>query len=137
MANGKRPQNHGKRTKVVAETPKDHDSETPKFCLRYLQSGFSVSSLDTAGQAAFAVALEKRATLTWREITTAPRHGLGTEFIDKGSIIPTIPTAWQDRERFLALRYHGLLPMCGVRVADVLHILWIEPQFNDLYDHGS
>ena len=37
----------------------------------------------------------------------------------------------------MVLRYKGKLPMAGIRVQDVLHILWIEPHFGDLYDHGS
>jgi hypothetical protein len=27
--------------------------------------------------------------------------------------------------------------MAGVRVDAVLHVLWIEPEFNKLYDHGK
>lgn len=132
---GHRPNKQGKGT--VTEPPRSvsSDGETPKFCLSHLQAGYRVADLTTNGQAAFAVALEKRSAMTWRQIATAPRHGLGTEFIAKSSIKGGIPIAFEDRERFMALRYDGLLPMCGVRVGAVLHLLWLEPHFNALYDH--
>jgi len=47
-----------------------------------------------------------------------------------------MPTGFEDAEQFLVLRYSGKLPMAGVRVRDVYHILWIEPNFGHLYDHG-
>jgi hypothetical protein len=34
-------------------------------------------------------------------------------------------------------RYDGRLPMGGIRVRDIYHVLWIEPEFGRLYDHGS
>lgn len=37
----------------------------------------------------------------------------------------------------MVFRYDGKLHMAGVRVRDVYHVLWIEPEFNSLYDHGS
>lgn len=114
----------------------DYDRQTPKFCMRHLQPGFGVSDLDEAGRAAFAVALERRSRMTWSEITLAPRHGLGIEWMPASRIKPTIPTAFQDADRFLVMRYHGKLPLAGVRAGDVFHIVWIERRFGDLYPHG-
>jgi hypothetical protein len=31
---------------------------------------------------------------------------------------------------------HGILPVVGVRIGNVFHILWIERQFGGVYDHG-
>ncbi len=36
----------------------------------------------------------------------------------------------------MAFRYHGLLPMAGVRIGEIYHVPWIEPEFGLLYDHG-
>lgn len=41
------------------------------------------------------------------------------------------------RTKVLAFRYHGKRPMVGIRVDRVLHVLFIERQFGDLYDHGG
>lgn len=134
--------NRGKRPAVPAGTlretapPPSYNEETPKFCLHYLRNDFDVHALDADGQCAFAKTLQKLAGLRWTEIVTSGRHGHGSEHIPKAQIKPSIPERFQDRERFMVLRYNGLLPMAGVRVDDVYHVLWIEPEFNSLYDHG-
>jgi len=134
--------NRGRRPAVPHGTlrntppPPSYNDETPKFCLHYLRADFDVHALDADGQGAFARTLQKLAGLRWTEIITAGRHGHGSEHIPAAQIKPPIPERFQDRERFMVLRYHGLLPMAGVRVDDVYHVLWIEPEFNRLYDHG-
>lgn len=115
--------------------PRNYDASTPKFCLRHLQDGFRVSDLEKDQQQDFALALEKRCQLTWQQIITNGRHALGYEFIPANQIIPPIPTFFEDAPRFMVFRYSGLLPMAGVRSADVFHIVWIEPQFGKLYAH--
>lgn len=134
----------GKRGKKTAEAfapippATNYDEMTPKFCLAYLQKGFDVASLpDKEAKAAFADALAIRAKMTWRALKAAPKHGLGLETIGESSIRAPIPEAFQDQEKFLVFRYYGKLPMAGVRILDVFHVIWIEPKFNDLYDHGS
>ena len=47
-----------------------------------------------------------------------------------------IPPQFQDQDKFMVFRYHGKLPMAGVRVDDIYHVLWIEPEFSRLYNHG-
>lgn len=116
--------------------PLNHDGEPPKFCLHFLHPDFDVNSLDPGKQAAFAKTLQKLATSTWGEIKRAPRHGQGTELIPARDLRAPIPARFQDQDRFMVFRYQGKLPMAGVRVADVYHVLWIEPEFGRLYDHG-
>jgi hypothetical protein len=132
---GKRPQ---PSTGMVAEPaePPDYDNETPKFCLHFLREDFDVHALSATRQAAFAKALQKLACSRWKDLITAPRHGQGTEFIPARQIKATIPLKFADAGRFLVFRYEGKLPMAGVRVRDVFHVLWIEPEFGRLYDHG-
>ena len=66
----------------------------------------------------------------------APRHGQGSELIPAGDIRAPIPARFEAEPKFMVFRYHGKLPMAGVRVDDVYHVLWIEPEFGRLYDHG-
>jgi hypothetical protein len=61
------------------------------------------------------------------------RHG---EEIPSRSIKPSVPTQFQDRDNFLVFRYDGTLPMVGVRMGDDFHVLWIERQYGEVYDHG-
>lgn len=133
----------GKKDRKRRETPpplpveRNHDEHTPRFCLHHIQQGFDVKSLTQDAQAAFAQTIQERCSLSWSAIKRAPRHGLGTENIPKGKIRPSIPAAFQDREHFLVFRYHGMLPMVGVRTTDTFHVLWIEASFGDVYNHGS
>lgn len=59
------------------------------------------------------------------------RHG--TELIPAREFKAPIPVQFQDEPKFMVFRYDGKLPMAGIRVHDVFHVLWIEPEFNRLY----
>jgi hypothetical protein len=131
---GQRPQ-PAKGTLPEPDAPPDYDNMSPKFCLNFLRDGFDVLALDAVGQAAFAKTLQKLACMKWKELITAPRHGIGTELILADQIKAPIPPQFEGQEKFMVFRYNGLLPMAGVRVRDVFHVLWIEPEFGRLYDH--
>ncbi|MFI7677185.1 hypothetical protein [Actinophytocola sp. NPDC049390] len=111
---------------------------TPKFCLAHIQRGFDIPSLpDDRARASFAAALQVRCTKKWRELKSERRHGLGFELMPKRQLRAPIPEQFQDQERFMVFRYHGRLPMAGVRILDTFHVVWLEPSYGDLYDHGS
>ena len=135
----------GKRNRKASPTeeifsgltePPNYEESTPKFCLHHLQSGYGVTELSTEQRADFALALEKRRSMTWHQLYAAPHLGLGYETIGSSQFHPTIPRAFQDTPKFIVFRYSGKLPMAGVRVRDVFQIVWIERTFNDLYNHG-
>lgn len=133
---GNRADNRGE-TFYVPPAPPEDNSSTPKFCLAHLVSGYNLDPLDKPAQAAFAIALQKRSSLTWGQIMLIDRHGLGYEFlpVDKFKCPP--PHRFEGTEKFMVFRYHGKLPMAGVRIRDTFHVLWIERQYGELYDHGS
>ena len=136
-----KPKNRGKRPQPSRGTfpepgaPPDYDDQSPKFCLNFLRDGFDVHALDVAGQAAFAKTLQKLACSKWKDLITAPWHGQGTELIPASQIKAPIPLQFEDQDKFLVFRYDGKLPMAGVRVRDVYHVLWLEPEFGRLYNH--
>lgn len=113
-----------------------YQDATPRFCLHHLCPEFNVSRLQNDQKAAFADALQRRASMTWNQLTLAPRHGLGLETLPSTSIRAPIPPNFADREKFIVFRYSGNLPMGGIRAEDTFHILWIEGTINSLYDHG-
>lgn len=132
-----RAKGKGKRPLNKPSSAGSANDATPKFCLAHIVDGHCVESLpDDNKRADFALALQKRCSMTWQQITFADKHGLGLEMIDAGAIKPTVPESFSDREKFTVMRYSGLLPMVGVRVVDTFHILWIEGDFGDVYDHG-
>ncbi|RIR68153.1 hypothetical protein D2E62_03600 [Mycobacteroides abscessus] len=117
---------------------RDYNQSTPLFCLNHLHTDYDVKALeDKDKQAQLALAMHKCARRRWIDIHQAGRHGGGTESIPADQIKAPIPPKFADQEKFTAFRYHGLLPMVGVRINDVFHVLWIERQFGDVYDHGD
>lgn len=136
--------NRGKRPKRKADAPSiqpapatNYDEATPKFCLHHIHHGHSVAKLPPNLRADFAVALERFAELTWRDIKLMGRHSFGSEWMRKDRIHPDVPEKFKDEDRFMVLRYSGNLPMVGVRILDVFHVLWIEANYGDVYNHGS
>jgi hypothetical protein len=76
----------------------------------------------------------KRACLTWTELVHHRRHGLGSEKLPKGKIRPQIPQHLE-LDDYLVFRHQGNLPFVGFRSGDVFDVLWIETEFNTLYQH--
>lgn len=132
---GVRPANDG-GTVTVGSQPPDYNQMTPRFCLAFLAPDYNLQPLDREARAAFALALQKRSTLTWGEINRTVRHELGFELLPADGFIPRPPVKFENVTKFMVFRYHGLLPMAGHRIHDTFHVLWIERQFGDLYDHG-
>ena len=106
------------------------------FCFRHTVRGFDVTELDQAQKADLAETLQQRCQVTWTEINQADRHGQGTEKLPVRSIKPEIPARFQDTDKVTAFRYSDRLPMVGVRIGGVFHVLWIEKRFGRVYDHG-
>jgi hypothetical protein len=132
-----KPPSPNDKTITRISTPRDTNKDTPKFCLHNLSAGFDVENLPKERRAAFALSLQQRAKLTWQQIMMADKHGQGTEKLPARSIRANVPRKYSDTQEFLVMRYDGRRPMVGVRANDVFHVLWIESEYGDLYDHGS
>jgi hypothetical protein len=123
---------------TIAKVVPDANSNKlhPVFCLRHLQQDYNVSRLDKDKRAAFALALERRAQLSWDDIGKIHRHKLGFENLPRKAITAPIPPAYDDADTFMVFRYCDKLPMVGVRAREVFHVLWIAENFSEVYDHG-
>jgi hypothetical protein len=133
---GRRPK--GGRSKLPTQQPDpptDHSAGYPKFCLRFLQRGFDVYNLSKEQRADFALTLQQRSTLTWAQLQQARRHEQGFEVLDRAQFRGTVPAVFEDQPRFLVFRYSNRLPMAGVRSADTFHLIWIESEYGELYEH--
>lgn len=130
------PKAGGKINPPVVAAVTSKDGEPPVFCLRHVAAGWGVADCERDARAAFAMTLEKLAKLTWQQIKGAPRHGVGTEQIDSGSIRARVPASITEDVQFLAFRFSGKKPMVGFRAAAsaVFHIVWLDRDFT-LYDH--
>jgi hypothetical protein len=106
----------------------------PVFCLRHLADGWKISDCERDDQAAFALTAEKLSQLTWQEIRSAPRHGLGTEKISRDALKAAVPATVTEDVQFLAFRFSGKKAMVGFRSREIFHVVWLDPSFT-LYDH--
>jgi hypothetical protein len=122
---------------LKVDSPPDYDSKPPIFSLERLQSGkYCHSALDKDHKAAFSDAIFKRKSISWRELKSSGKHGLGFEKIAKKSISEKLPAfITQEADNLLAFRFKGKAPMVGYRVKDVFYVLWFDRDFT-LYNHG-
>lgn len=136
MSKSKRPsQIQGRQLPFVDS--RDTNEFRPKFCLQHLLPKYDVLGLkDKKLKAALIDQMQSLTQLSWKQIQLAPRHGLGQELIPVSSLKIQLPEQFIETERVVVLRYSGKLPMIGVRVEEVFHIIAIGRDFNDLYDHG-
>lgn len=121
-----------------SSSPRDYQQSTPVFCLHHLHPDYSVQALgDKDSQAQLALTMHKCAQLRWIDVHQTGRHASGSELIPASQIKAPIPPKFSDQDKFVSIRYHGKLPMVGVRIKDVFHVLWVERQYGDVYDHGD
>jgi hypothetical protein len=107
----------------------------PVFCLKYVHKDYGVDLCDKNDKAALISQLAILGKLTWDEIQTAPRHGVGTEKIARNSIIPSIPREiTKDVDTFLALRFSGRKAFIGFRTNFIFHVVYIDRNYT-VYKH--
>jgi hypothetical protein len=109
-------------------------TERPCFCFQYLHPKYTSAECSDEQKSLLLHALEKYSTLRWVEIRDSPRHGLGSEKIERNAIKPNIPPSIPKEATFLAFRFAGLAPMVGFRENNIFHIVFIDAHF-DVYDH--
>jgi len=71
----------------------------------------------------------------WREIRNAPKHGIGSETINRAAIKPSLPKTIPDDTAIIALRYNGKKPMVGYRQGRIFYVLFLDHDFS-VYNHG-
>jgi hypothetical protein len=84
---------------------------------------------------AFADTLHKLSQLTWNDIISSPRHGVGYEKISRNSLRQPIPSHIQIDINLIAFRFCAKAPIVGYREENIFHVIWLDRAFN-LYDHG-
>ncbi len=108
----------------------------PVFSFHYLQDSHCISRCDTKQKVSFVDKMRALSKLSWNQIMSAPRHGLGSEKIPKVRFLVPIPDYIADDEVLLALRFWKLASMVGVRRSQIFHTIWFDKDFN-VYNHGS
>jgi hypothetical protein len=123
------------QNKIKIPTGNNIELDYPIFCFRYLQF---VPKADYKFYAVFVERLKKLSCLTWHQINVAERHGFGTEKMPITQIKPQLPKfITPDVTHLLVFRANGdNRPFLGLRSGIIFHIIFIEEQFGDVYNHN-
>ncbi len=109
----------------------------PIFCFKHFQyKSLAPCSENQVKQ--FFERLTRLANLGWKEIQKSGRHDYGWEFMPTKNIkcaLPPIVTP--DVEKVYVFRYNNNNnPFIALRQGNIIHILLIEANFGDIYDHN-
>ena len=128
------------KIKKVADQPRIHKgivNDYPIFCFKYLQDVSIKKCNDYRFFFDFIFRLQKLGELGWQEINKSSRHSFGTEKIPIKQIKPALPIIiTDDIDELTVFRANGNnLPFLGIRKTNVFHIIFIETDFGDIYNH--
>jgi hypothetical protein len=124
------------KIKISNQTLSIKSFEKPVFSFFNMKNGkYHIDKCNKEQKASLALKLSKIGQLTWQELKTIQKHGLGYEFIDRGSITGDNLTNLTDDIKLIAFRFWKKAPMVGYRCANgAFHILWLDKDFS-LYNH--
>lgn len=105
------------------------------FCLWRMASGYTVSDCSSKDRAAFAERLYRLSQLTWPEVYSSHRHGLGAEKIARGDLRACVQDRIPEGVAPIAFRFSGKKPMIGYRDENTLCIVALDPKL-EAYPHS-
>ena len=117
-------------------SPLRDEQQHPTFSLQYVQNHWCITDCSQADRAAFASVLRRLSQLSWAQIHSSPRHGLGYARISRDAIRPDIPGHISPDANLIAFRFSGLKSMVGYRENATFYCVWFDPD-RELYDHGD
>jgi len=107
----------------------------PIFCFKYIHKSYHINSCENEDKIRFLERIITLSGMTWQELEYSPKHGMGTEKIQRSAIKQDLPKEiTDDVTHFLAFRFSGKKPFVGFRERFIFHILYIDRDFT-LYNH--
>lgn len=110
----------------------------PVFCFKHLHLN-SIKKGKGDIFKDFLFRMQKLCETGWTEIHKAPCHGLGYELLDRDKFHYQLPNfITPDIKKLHVFRASGNnLPFVAHKNGNVLHVIFLEIKFNEIYDHGK
>ena len=123
--------------KATLHNKNNRELDYPVFCFKHLQTHVSIKGCPDSLFTSFIKRIQKLSVLGWDEINKSHRHSFGWEKISRDKIKPDLPAfVTRDVESFYVFRYTGNnRPFLAMKTGNILHVLFIEANFGDIYDH--
>ena len=126
----------GRRIRPHEDVPHvNYDKLPPVFSLRHLEASHGLGNCTTEQKAGVLDAFHIRRNLTWVELFSTHRRGLGSENIPQPAIGVMLPACITPEMTLMAFRCIERMRMVGFRDQDRFHVVWFDWNMN-LYDHG-
>ena len=110
----------------------------PLFSYKYLQNVSFNKQKDASFFHEFICRLHQYSTLGWQEKQTSGRHSFGFEYLPQTKMKHSLPTIITPDVDLMILRSsNDNKALVGFREWNIFHIIFIEANFNDIYDHSS
>jgi hypothetical protein len=88
------------------------------------EGDYNIDDCNAEQRASYANKLGKWSTMTWLQLRSADKHGLGYEKI--GNIRVARPAHVPEDATFIAFRFHDHLAVIGYRMGRVFHAVWFD-----------
>lgn len=118
----------------VEEQLIDHDSSKPVFSFKFMNycGKCCISKRHNEDKSGILNRLLRLSQLTWRQIASEPRKGLGFEVLPQHEFRHGFPDVVTSEVNILVFRYSDAGRMAGFRIKDIYHIVMVG---DDLYPH--
>ena len=110
----------------------------PLFSFKYLQKVSFDNDIKAKFFQDFLLRLKKYSDLGWKQMAVEKRHDYGWEFLPHDRIKQKLPVEITPEVQLMVLKSaNDKRAMVGFREWNIYHIIFIEAQFNDIYEHGK
>ncbi|GAA0871746.1 hypothetical protein GCM10009117_08920 [Gangjinia marincola] len=108
----------------------------PIFCFKHLKLTFN---REYKYYYKFIERIQKLSTLSWNQINRESKHGYGFEKMPLNQIRKDMPPfITPDVQHLQVFRATGdNRVFLGLRKENIFHVIFMEEQFGDIYNHGS
>lgn len=110
----------------------------PLFSFKYLQKVSFDGDVKTKFFQDFLLRLKKYSDLGWKQMAVEKRHDYGWEYLSHDRMKHQLPTAVTPEVQLMVLRSsNDKRAMVGFREWNIFHVIFIEANFNDIYEHSK